>query len=146
MSIENTLKWFEQAIPNPTMKDKRVQIGCHIEEFGEMLESIGYTETPELEMIIKEADWFKGNNRSFTDTQEDMIFHCDKDALLDSLIDQIVTAVGVCHMMGFDVEGALDEVNRSNFSKFENGKPVFDSNGKIAKGVNYTKPDLTQFV
>ncbi|AUR92614.1 NTP pyrophosphohydrolase-like domain [Vibrio phage 1.174.O._10N.261.55.A8] len=144
--LKRTKEWFEQAIPEPTMKDKRVQIGCHFEEFGEMLDSIGYEKTPELEMITHEADWFKGKKSHFTDQQEDMIIHCNKDALLDSLADQMVTAIGVCHMMGFDIEGALAEVNRSNFSKFEDGKPVFDANGKITKGKHYTPPELGDFI
>lgn len=42
----------------------------------------------------------------------------DKKALLDALCDQIVTALGVGYMMGFDMEGALAEVNRSNYTKF----------------------------
>jgi predicted HAD superfamily Cof-like phosphohydrolase len=66
--------------------------------------------------------------------------------LLDSLADQIVTAIGVAHMMGFDILGALQEVNRSNFSKFEDGKAVFDENGKIRKGKDYTPPNLESFV
>ena len=48
-------------------------------------------------------------------------------------------------MEGMDIVGALDEVNRSNFSKFVNGKPVFDENGKIKKGANYKEPDLKRF-
>ncbi|AGN51403.1 hypothetical protein VPJG_00039 [Vibrio phage jenny 12G5] len=146
MSLEKTKQWFEQAIPEPTMKDKRVQIGCHFEEFGEMLDSIGYEDTPELKMVNFESDWFKGKHSHWVDAQEDMITNCDKEALLDSLVDQIVTAVGVGHMMGMDVLGALDEINRSNFSKFEDGKPVFDANGKIAKGKDYVKPNLEKFV
>ena len=66
--------------------------------------------------------------------------------LLDALCDQIVTAVGVAHMFGLDIEGALAEVNRSNWSKFVDGKPTFDANGKIAKPATYSKPDLTPFL
>ena len=73
--------------------------------------------------------------------------NCDiRCELLDALVDQIVTAVGVGHMMGMDVLGALEEINRSNFSKFEDGKPVFDENGKITKGKDYVKPNLEKFV
>lgn len=45
--------------------------------------------------------------------------------------------------MGMDWEGALKEVNRSNYSKFDNeGKPIFLANGKIAKSSNYTPPNF----
>lgn len=69
-----------------------------------------------------------------------------KADLLDALCDQIVTAIGVGYMAGFDMAGALQEVIRSNASKFENGKPLFDENGKIRKGKDYTPPELAQFV
>ena len=69
-----------------------------------------------------------------------------KEDLLDALCDQIVTAIGVGYMAGFDMAGALQEVIRSNASKFENGKPLFDENGKIRKGKDYTQPELAQFV
>ena len=70
----------------------------------------------------------------------------DRQELLDSLADQIVTAVGVARMFELDIVGALKEVNASNYSKFVDGKPLFDENGKIKKGPNYFKPDLSKFV
>ena len=66
--------------------------------------------------------------------------------LLDALCDQIVTAVGVAYMLGMDIQGALNEVNRSNWSKFVDGKAVFNEQGKIAKSENYTPPQLVEFV
>ena len=42
--------------------------------------------------------------------------------------------------------GALAEVNKSNWSKFKDGAPVFDGNGKIAKADGYFKPDLAKFL
>ena len=70
----------------------------------------------------------------------------DKTELLDALCDQIITAIGVAHMFGMNIEGALTEINRSNWSKFVNEAPVFDENGKITKGPDYTPPDLTEFL
>ena len=49
-------------------------------------------------------------------------------------------------MMGFDIEGALKEVIRSNNSKMVNGKFEFDDNGKIMKPDSYSEPDLKPFV
>ena len=62
-----------------------------------------------------------------------------------ALCDQVFTAIGVAYMMGYDIAGALEEVCCSNESKFEDGGPVFDADGKIAKGRNYTTPDLKRF-
>lgn len=136
MTIESIKTWFELAVPTPTDKNRAVQIGCHAEEFAEMLTAMGFT-------------WSAANADSFATYMKvnfPGVLDPDRLALLDSLADQIVTAVGVAHMFGLDISGALVEVNRSNFSKFVDGKPVFDANGKIAKPATYSKPDLTPFV
>ena len=70
----------------------------------------------------------------------------DRVGLLDSLADQIVTATGVGTFLGMNVPGALAEVNRSNYSKFEDGEPVFNENMKVMKGKDYTPPDLTPYI
>lgn len=46
-------------------------------------------------------------------------------------------------MVGVSLPRALDVVNDSNWSKFVNGKAVFNDQGKIAKGSGYFKPDLS---
>lgn len=70
----------------------------------------------------------------------------DRHALLDSLADQIVTAIGVAHFYNFDIEGALRAVNEANWRKFPNGEVLFDENGKIKKPENWEPADLTDFV
>ena len=131
--------WFTLAVPTPTGKNRAVQIGCHFEEVGEMLQTLP-THHPCLRDDI--ADVANGYKKRHEVNVEDV----DRTELLDALCDQIVTAVGVAHMFGLDIEGALAEVNRSNNSKFVDGKPVFDANGKIAKPATYSKPNLEQFV
>ena len=143
MSLEKTKQWFEQAIPEPTLEQACIQVGCHMEEFSEMIDSINLGGADLHHELLDESTSFKVN---CSDHYRRKLEDCDKEALLDSLVDQIVTAVGVGHMMGMDVLGALEEINRSNFSKFEDGKPVFDVNGKITKGKGYVKPNLEKFV
>ena len=70
----------------------------------------------------------------------------DRIGLLDSIADQIVTATGVGTFLGMNVPGALAEVNRSNYSKFEDGEPVFNENKKVMKGKDYTPPDLKPYI
>ena len=139
--INNTKSWFEAAVPNPTDKNRAVQIGCHFEEVCEMAEAL---EDKDLAEILKSvATEYKEGG-----TLEDLFgsgHKIDRKSLLDALCDQIVTAVGVAHMFGMNIEGAMAEVNRSNFSKFVDGKPVFNEHGKIIKGPKYTPPDLTGF-
>jgi predicted HAD superfamily Cof-like phosphohydrolase len=140
LSLKETKKWFEQAIPAPTTEQACIQIGCHFEEVGEMQQCLGNSS-----YMNHAADYYK------TAPQVELssissYSHDTRIELLDSLVDQIVTAVGVGHMLGMDVLGALEEVNRSNFSKFEEGEAVFDENGKITKGKDYKKPNLKPFV
>lgn len=129
--------WFKRAVPEPTSKNCSVQYGVHLEEVAEMLTAVTDSDPYLTEDIQSTAyDYKLGSAFNISDREE----------FLDSLCDQIVTAVGVAYMNGFDIVGALQEVNRSNWSKFENGTPLFDENGKIKKGPNYSPPDLSKFV
>ena len=141
--LEKTKQWFEQAIPEPTVEQTCIQVGCHYEECGEMMEAM-HDEgtafvTQELAKDYKTCDISQLHH---IETMGEV----DRIALLDALADQIVTATGVAHMFGMDIIGALEEVNRSNFSKFEDDKPVFNKQGKITKGKHYSKPNLKPFI
>lgn len=144
MKRENTISsisnWFTQAVPVPTDKNRAVQLGVHFEEVAEMLTSLNYLHCAEGLNAL--ADSMKGPFPPLSPVSP-----IDKKELLDALCDQIVTAVGVAHMHGMDIIGALREVDASNWSKFdENGKPIFNEQGKIAKGPSYFKPKLDPFV
>jgi predicted HAD superfamily Cof-like phosphohydrolase len=140
MTIHSIANWFAEAIPAPTDKNRAVQLGCHFEEVAEMADAISEEVAVDANNFIaehlKRLDGIGGVNDP----------KINREALLDALCDQIVTAIGVAHMFGLNIQGALAEVNRSNYSKFVDGKPVFDANGKIAKPPSYSKPDLTPFV
>ncbi|UNI71482.1 MazG-like nucleotide pyrophsphohydrolase [Burkholderia phage vB_BpP_HN04] len=77
-------------------------------------------------------------------------FRVKNDVLfLDALIDQIVTATGTGYGKGYNMDGALEEVNASNWSKFDGETPIFQDNDpdkKILKGPNYFKADLSSFI
>lgn len=141
--LKRTKEWFEHAIPAPTDEHRCIQIGCHYEEVSEMMFALGDGE--DHSVVSDTAEYYKAQKGLYPNAVNGMQPD-EKIDLLDSLADQITTAVGIAHMFGFDIEGALAEVNRSNFSKFEDGKPVFDKNGKITKGKNYSKPQLAQFI
>lgn len=139
--IDSIKEWFKAAKPKPTVKDALVQIGCHYEEVAEMADALWDGDVQEIVEDVankyKYTEYF-----SFLDDLPE----CQRIQLLDALCDQIIAAVGVAHMMGFDIEGALSEVNRSNWSKFEGGVPVFNEHGKIVKGVEYTPPELSDYI
>lgn len=142
--ITQTKKWFEIAVPNPTSKNISTQIGCHLEEVAEMLETISSVNKDDAKIIasLNDAIVYVANRVK----QNGSIVVKDHIGLLDSLADQIVTATGVGTFLGMNVPGALAEVNRSNYSKFEDGEPVFNENKKVMKGKDYTPPDLTPYI
>lgn len=145
MKIADIKNWFEVAVPEPTIEQACVQIGCHYEEVAEMLAVTG--DSGAMSEVDVCARYYKSASKNYL-SDLDLLAQSDSDMveLLDSLCDQIVTAIGVAHMLGMDIEGALDEVNRSNHSKFEDGKAVFNEQGKISKGKDYFAPDLAQYI
>lgn len=145
MNIEKIINWFKAAKPNPTEKDKATQIGAHFEEVSEMMRALSCNSV-QAEQISQEFYASDAIDKDI-DGRDVALPENWQIELLDALCDQIVTAIGVGYMMGFDMVGALQEVNLSNWSKFdENGNPIFNENGKIVKGENYFKPDLAKFV
>ena len=145
MNIEKIINWFKAAKPNPTEKDKATQIGAHFEEVSEMMRALSCNSV-QAEQISQEFYASDAIDKDI-DGRDVALPENWQIELLDALCDQIVTAIGVGYMMGFDMVGALQEVNLSNWSKFdENGNPIFNENGKIVKGENYFKPDLAKFL
>ena len=140
--IHSIKEWFKAAKPNPSNTDICVQIGCHYEEVSEM-SAVLYDD---VEYALEAtALSYKMNRSRYLCVLEELSAD-ERVELLDALCDQVVTAVGVAYMMGMDIEGALAEVNRSNWSKFKDGVPVFNEHGKIAKGVEYTPPELSDYI
>lgn len=152
-TFESIQNWFELAVPEPTDANRSVQLGCHFEEVVEMFSAMGADADHEIIRKIKAlSDELKSaptaaDPEKFAADFNDLIASFDFNELLDSLCDQIVTSIGVAHMFGLNIDGALREVDRSNWSKFKDGKPIFDANGKIAKNPEtFFKPDLSKFI
>jgi predicted HAD superfamily Cof-like phosphohydrolase len=155
-TISEILNWFSIVNAEPDDKSKNTQFGVHLEEVSEMLDSMataGIKDDGEAndmrEAGIVEA-FFEvsalADNIKLGNTPLNLTA-IDRVELLDSLCDQIVTALGVAYMMGLDIEGGLAEVNSSNWSKFDDqGKPIFDENKKVMKGKNYRKAELDRFI
>ena len=140
--IHSIKEWFKAAKPNPSTADVCVQIGCHYEEISEMSAVLDDDVEDEL---VDTAILYKIKHSEYIGVLEKLSADARVE-LLDALCDQVVTAVGVAYMMGMDIEGALAEVNRSNWSKFKGGVPVFNAQGKIAKGAEYTPPELSDYI
>jgi hypothetical protein len=154
MSIESIVQWHTLLKQTPIQRDFDVQLGCHFEEIHEMMETLSLSPT-ELDTcdsvnfyaLVRQT---RENIKTIAESLKSGSVSCrvnDNVALLDSLADQIVTAAGVGYRAGYDVVGALSEVDGSNWSKFdEDGMPIFDTNGKCVKGSNYEPPQLERLV
>ena len=72
----------------------------------------------------------------------------NKDLLTaDALTDILGVTYGAGHAFGIDLDKCFEEVQNSNMSKLDkNGKPIYNEHGKVMKGPNYFKPDLSKFL
>ena len=73
----------------------------------------------------------------------------DNDVLevADALTDILYVAYGAGHAFGINLDKCFNEVQESNMSKLGfDGKPIYNESGKVMKGPNYFKPDLSKFL
>ena len=73
----------------------------------------------------------------------------NKDLLevADALTDILYVTYGAGHAFGINLDKCFEEVQNSNMSKLDdNGNPIYNEHGKVMKGPNYFKPDLSKFV
>ena len=65
----------------------------------------------------------------------------------DALTDILYVTYGAGHAFGINLDKCFEEVQNSNMSKLgEDGKPIYNEDGKIMKGPNYFKPDLSKYL
>jgi len=88
------------------------------------------------ELIKEELDEFK-----------EAIDKKDIKEVADALTDILYVTYGAGHAFGIDLDKCFEEVQNSNMSKLGNdGKPIYNDKGKVMKGPNYFKPNLSKFV
>lgn len=145
-TLQVTKEWFEKAIPNPTSKNFSTQLGCHIEEVVEMLDEISFEDSHQINTLESTKDHLTILSNILKSTDDVRVYQDRRIAFLDAMTDQIVTSIGTSHMLNMQPVLALDEVNRSNYSKFVDNEPIFNENKKILKGPDYTEPVLDDYI
>jgi len=94
----------------------------------------------QLGLIQEEADEFKEAIEEWTAVSS----RAAKAHALKELADLVYVCYQMAAFLNVDLEAALDRVHASNMSKLDdNGKPIYNASGKVMKGPNYKKPDLT---
>ncbi len=67
----------------------------------------------------------------------------------DALGDMLYILCGTIleHGMQYKIEEVFEEIQRSNMSKLDNdGKPIYREDGKVLKGPNYFKPNISEIL
>ena len=71
----------------------------------------------------------------------------DLKEVADALTDILYVTYGAGHAFGINLDKCFEEVQQSNMSKLsEDGKPIYNEEGKVMKGPKYFKPDLNKFL
>ena len=71
----------------------------------------------------------------------------DIKEVADALTDILYVTYGAGHAFGIDLDKCFEEVQNSNMSKLDQeGKPIYNEAGKVMKGPNYFKPDLSKYL
>jgi predicted HAD superfamily Cof-like phosphohydrolase len=109
---------------------------------------IKFIEACEQEINEKNITLYKNLIREEFDEFIKAYLESDNEAQLDGCMDLIWVILGYCYMKEFDVEGAWNEVARSNISKIdpETGKVKKRKDGKVLKPDGWTPPQLKEFI
>ena len=117
------------------------KVGIFMKTFGQEVKNKPSFSTDKINKL--RLDLIKEELSELTDAMN------NKDLLevADALTDILYVTYGAGHAFGIDLDKCFDEVQNSNMSKLsEEGKPIYNESGKVMKGPNYFKPDLSKFV
>ena len=117
------------------------KVGIFMKTFGQEVKKKPSFSTDKINKL--RLDLIKEELSELTDA----INNKDLIEVADALTDILYVTYGAGHAFGIDLDKCFDEVQNSNMSKLdENGKPIYNEHGKVMKGPNYFKPDLSKFV
>ena len=100
-------------------------------------------EFPEEKIVKLRLDLIREELEEFREAIEKK----DIKEVADALTDILYVTYGAGHAFGIDLDRCFEEVQNSNMSKLGNdGKPIYNDQGKVMKGPKYFKPDLSKYV
>ena len=117
------------------------KVGTFMKTFGQEVKTEPSFSTDKINKL--RIDLIKEELQELTEAMN------NKDLLevADALTDILYVTYGAGHAFGIDLDKCFEEVQNSNMSKLgEDGKPIHNESGKVMKGPNYFKPDLSKFV
>jgi predicted HAD superfamily Cof-like phosphohydrolase len=117
------------------------KVGIFMKTFGQEVKDNPSFSTDKINKL--RVDLIKEELSELTDAMN------NKDLLevADALTDILYVTYGAGHAFGIDLDKCFEEVQNSNMSKLgDDGKPIYNDNGKVMKGPNYFKPDLKKII
>ena len=117
------------------------KVGIFMKTFGQEVKDKASFSTDKINKL--RIDLIKEELEELTEAMK------NKDLLevADALTDILYVTYGAGHAFGIDLDKCFEEVQNSNMSKLDrNGKPIYNESGKVMKGPNYFKPDLSKFL
>ena len=107
---------------------------------------IGYEKEPLAKLPEKKLqlrfDLMEEENREYLEAARNN----DLVEVADALGDMLYILCGTIleHGMQYKIEEVFNEIQRSNMSKLgADGKPIYREDGKVMKGPNYFKPNIS---
>ena len=119
------------------------------EIFGqEILDNISSQGFIKKKLWDMQRELIREEYREFIEASEILFEDPESDEKRVELVKELSDLVFVCYQFaaafGIDLDEAMFRVFESNMSKLdEHGKPIYREDGKVLKGPNYKKPDLS---
>ena len=117
------------------------KVGTFMKTFGQDVKTKPSFSTDKINKL--RIDLIKEELEELTDAMN------KKDLLevADALTDILYVTYGAGYAYGINLDKCFKEVQRANMSKLGNdGKPIYNEQGKVMKGPNYSEPNLEKFV
>ena len=136
----STDEWFSVVDKVPTSGRLTTQVGVHLEECGELLTEFSTgDESLDAKLLLvrsllEEIGTVLKSGRAHVKI-------LNRKAFFDAVLDQRVTGEGVAYLAGFNLKEGVARVDVANFTKFVDGKPVYQPGGKVGKGPNFWNPE-----
>jgi len=112
-----------------------------METFGQEIKE--KAEFPNKKIISLRYDLIKEELGELKEAMENN----DIKEVADALTDILYVTYGAGHAYGINLDKCFEEVQNSNMSKLGlDGKPIYNEKGKVMKGPDYFKPNLTKFL
>jgi len=146
-NLQATTDWIQTCIPEPSNKDFHTQLGVFCEEVGEVLSEVACLDQDTVKLMTVACIAMETLGKHLKKSDDVIVVkEEDRELFLKELCDVVVTVATTAYSQKMFLVPAMQEVNRANYSKFVDKKPIFDENRKIVKGLHYKKADISFFV